>query len=231
MRMPRSLFVSSLRCACAAAAAPCFGRLNDTYAFEEVCYKPLKNGTGGLQLREYAAGGGAGATLVVYNATQPISVYQEALELTSFYVIEYFIGPGNALNKSLLASRTVPLALRPPSAANPSWLAFMAIAPSRLPPGAEPPKPTYGTQLLPLGGRGGKEAQLLAVKRASTSEVPQPADFDALCASLKAAVPSEFAGYEVDEASMYSPTHARFYGFEFYGDNYDYECWLGVKKV
>ena len=215
----------------ASAAAPCFGRLNDTYAFEEVCYKVLKNGTGGLQLREYAAGAGALATLVTYNASQSTSPYQEALMLTSFYVIEYFIGPGNALNKSLLPSRTIPLALRPPSAANPSWLAFMAIAPSQFPPGTVPPKPRYGTELAPLGGRGGKEAVLLATKRASTSESPQPSDFDALCASLKAAVPLQFAGYEVDDASVYSPTHARYYGFEFFGDVYTYECWIGVKKV
>jgi len=205
-------------------AAPCYGRLNDTYKFEEVCYKQLFNGTDGFSLREYASG----ATLVSYDASDAITVYQEALMETSFYVIEYFIGPGNALNKSLLSSRTVPLALRPPSAANPTWRGTMALAPSLWPAGKTPPKPAYGVELLPLGG---KRPVLLAVQRASTSQSPQPSDFDALCAGLRAAVASQLPAYAVDDASPFTPTHARYFGFEFFGQNYDYECWLGVKKA
>ena len=218
--------------AAAAPAAPCYGRLNQTYVFEEVCYVSLFNGTDGLELREYAAGAGAAATLVTYNASNAITIYQEALEETAFYVIEYFIGNSNALNKSLLSSRTVPLALRPPSKANPSWLGFMALAPSRWPQGKAPPKPTYGVELVPLSGRGGKAAAvLLAVQRASAREAPQPSDFDLLCSKLYAAVGAQLPQYAVDFASVYTPTHARYYGFEFIGDVYEYECWLGVKKA
>lgn len=213
------------------AVAPCSGRFNSTFAFEEVCFKVLQNGTDSLKLREYAVGVGAGATLVTYTASDSITVYQEALELASYSVIEYFIGNFNSKNVSLLSSRTVPLALRPPSPANPSWLAFMALAPSHGPPGKLPPKPVYGVELTPLGGKDGKEAVLLAVQRASTSQSPQPADFEALCAKAKAGVANQFPGYSVDETSPYSPTHTRYYGFEFIGDKYDYECWYGVKKV
>lgn len=215
--------------ASAAAAAPCFGRLNETFPFEEVCYETIVNGTDGLELREYAAGAGAAATLVTFNASSAITTYQEALELTSFYVIDYFIGPGNALNKSLLSSRTVPLSLRPPSAANPSWRAAMALAPSHWPAGKTPPKPGYGIELLPLGSGGGKQAVRLAVQRASSSQSPQPADFDALCARLRAAVAAQLPAYAVDDASPFSPTHARYFGFEYFGDLYEFECWMGVK--
>ena len=215
----------------AAAAAPCFGRLNDTVAFEEVCFEVLFNGSDGLQLREYAAGAGAAATIVSYNASNAITVYQEALMETSYYVIEYFIGNTNALNKSLLSSRTVPLTLRPPSAANPTWRATMALAPSRWPAGAAPPAPLYGVELAPLGGRGGKQALQLAVQRASSNGAPQPEDFDALCARLRAAVAAQLPTWAVNDASAFTPTHARYYGFEFYGDTYEFECWMGVKRV
>jgi len=217
--------------ASSAYSAPCFGRLNETYAFEEVCYDVLFNGTGGLELREYAAGAGSAATLVTYNASSAITTYQEALEMASFYVIEYFVGPGNALNTSLLSSRTVPLALRPPSALNPSWRASMALAPSLWPAGSRPPAPAYGVELAPLGGRGGRQAVRLASMRAETNESPQPADFDVLCAALRAAVAAQLPRYAVDEASPFTPTHARYFGFEFYGDKYEYECWVGVARA
>ena len=212
----------------AAAAAPCFGRLNETYVFGEVCYVSLFNGTGGLSLREYAVGAGAAATLVSFNASDSITTYQEALELTSYYVIEYFVGNGNAQNKSLLSSRTVPLALRPPSAAHPTWRATMALAPSHWPAGKAPPKPSYGIELQPVGG---KQAVLLAVQRAATAQSPQPADFDAVCASLRAAVKKQLPKYAVDDASPFSPTHARYFGFEYDGGLFEHECWLGVKAA
>lgn len=214
----------ALAVAGAAVAAPCFGRLNETVKFEEVCYVSLFNGTDGLQLREYA-GDSASATLVSFNASSSITSYEEALELTTFYVIEYFVGPGNAQNKSLLSSRTVPLSLRPPSAANPAWRATMALAPSHWPAGKAPPKPGYGIELQPLGG--GKQTVLLAVQRASSAQSPQPADFDALCARLRTAVGAQLPKYAIDDDSPFSPTHARYYGFEYYG-TFEYECWLGV---
>ena len=71
---------------------------------------------------------------------------------------------------------------------------------------------------------------LLAVQRASSDVSPQPADFDALCAKLKAGVKAQLPGYELDAASPLTPTHARYFGFEWLGP-FDFECWSGVKKV
>ena len=191
----------------------------------------LHNGTGGLSLREYpAAAARGGVTLVTYNASAAITIYQEALTEVSFYVIEYFVGPANARNESLLASRTVPLALRPPTPQHNEWLGFMALAPSEWPAGKTPPAATYGAQLLPLGMSGPKAGPvLLAVQRATSSGSPQPSDFDALCAKLAAGIKAQLPGYELDATSPFTPTHARYYSYMWLGP-YDYECWSGVVK-
>ena len=217
--------------AAAPAAAPCFGLLNSTFRFEEACYTVLHNGTGGLSLREYpAAAASGGVTLVAYNASAAITVYQEALEMTGFYVIEYFVGPVNARNESLLSSRTVPLALRPPTPEHDSWLGFMALAPSKWPAGRKPPAALDDAELLPLGMGGAAGPLLLAVQRATSDSPPQPSDFDALCAKLAAGIKKQLPGYEADPASPFSPTHARYFGFEWVGP-FDMECWMGVKNV
>ena len=70
-----------------APPAPCYGTLNSTFRYEEACYKVLHSGTGGLSLREYsAATARGGVTLVTYNASSSITIYQEALEETGYYV-------------------------------------------------------------------------------------------------------------------------------------------------
>ena len=219
--------------AAAPPAAPCYGRLNATFRFEEPCFEVLHNGTGGLSLREYPAAEAArgGVSLVAYNASASITTYQEALEMTGYYVIEYFVGPGNARNESLLASRTVPLALRPPTPEHNEWLGWMALAPSKWPAGKTPPAPTYGIELLPLGmGAAAADPLLVAVLRVSSSESPQPSDFDAACAKLEAGVAAQLPGYAVSKASPFTPTHARYFGYEFYEGPFDFECWVGVVK-
>ena len=223
-------FAAAATAAAAPAAPPCFGILNSTFAFEEACYTVLHSGTGGLSLREYpAAAASGGVTLVAYNASASITVYQEALEMTGYYVIEYFVGPVNARNESLLSSRTVPLLLRPPTPEHDSWLGFMALAPSKWPAGRKPPAALYDAELLPLG-MGGAGPLLLAVQRTTSNFSPQPSDFDALCAKLAAGIKKQLPGYEADPASPFSPTHARYFGFEWVGP-FDMECWMGVKKV
>jgi hypothetical protein len=203
-----------------AAAAPCYGRLNETIPFEEVCYTVLKNGTDGLSLRKYGASGAA--MLVEYQASSSITVYQEALTLTTFYVIEYFLGPGNVHNDSLLSARTVPLVLRPPTPAHNFWVAHMALTPSRYPP-ATPPAPYAPTTLRPLG-----ENTTLAVQRATLAQSPQPSDFDALCAKLSAGIKEQLPGWSVDTDSPYTPSHARYYSYYNYEGPWTIECWMGV---
>lgn len=219
--------------AAAAAAPPCYGHLNHTYRFEEVCFSLLHNGTGGLSLRSYPAAAASGVTLVAYDASSAITTYQEALMLTAFYVLEFFNSTGNAAGENLEASRTVPILLRPPTPAHDGWRGSMALAPSLWPAGGgkKPPAPKYGTALVPLGMGSPAGPLLVAVQRATSDAVPQPADFDALCAKLEAAVKAQLPGYKVDAASPYTPSHARYYGYLFFEGPFDYECWAGVTKA
>ena len=209
--------------AAAAAPARCLGHLNHTYLLESVCFETIFSGADGLTLREYS-GANASATLVSFNvsATQ---IYQEALEMSTFYVISYFAGEGNAANKSLVAARTVPLVLRPPTREHNEWVSHMALAPSRFPPGSHAPAPNWDISLRPLG------SVTLAVLHATLDQSPQPADFDALCSRVEAAVKKQLPAWAIDAASPYSPSHARFDSYEFYEGPFDIECWWGVKKV
>jgi hypothetical protein len=201
-----------------AAPKPCFDRLNGE-PFETVCYRLLANASGGLlTVREYA-GTDADAQLVTFAAPATVTVYQEALLMTGFYVIDYFT------NHSLLSSRTVPITLRPPTSAQKSeWVGQMALAPSQWPPAAQPPAPDAPTALAPRGN------VTLASLRETFQQSPQPSDFDGLCERLRAAVPSELPAWTVDEASPVSPTHARFFGEAFTGP-WECECWVGVVKA
>lgn len=207
-----------------ASAPRCQGLLNATFPFEEVCYDTIFNGTEGLSLRAYK-GANSEASLVTYNASATITVYQEALELTTFYVISYFTGEGNAKNESLTYARTVPLVLRPPTPSHNFWASHMAIAPSHFPPGSKPPKPAYGSELLPMGD------VTLAVLHATLNFSPEPSDFDALCAKTVAAVKAQLPAWKIDAASPYSPSHARFDSYEFFDGPFDIECWYAVSKV
>jgi hypothetical protein len=213
---------------------PCFGRLNSTFPFEEACFTLLHTGTDGLSLREYAAAAARGGVrLLAYNASASSVTYQNLLEIGSFNVIQYFTGPGNSRNEPLLTSRTVPLALRPPTRDNDSWLVWMALSPSKWPASKAPPVPLpkYGVALVPLGIDASAAGPLLiAVQRATSKSVaPQQADFDELCAKGYAAVATQLPGYAFDEASPLSPTHARYFS-QLSSGPFDYECWLAVTK-
>ena len=204
-------------CAAVAAPSPCYDAL-DGARFETPCFRTLVNTSrGALTVRDFA-GADAATRLVTYAAPSSITTYQEALMLTTFYLINYFT------NHSLLASRTVPVTLRPPSPAHDEWVAQMALAPSKWPPGSEPPAPLPPTALAPRG------RVTLAALRATAQQPPQPADFDALCAQLRAAVAAELLAWRVDEASPITPTHARYFGEEWDGP-WEIECWVGVVRA
>lgn len=206
------LFASTV--ASIAPAKPCFDTLNGQ-PFETVCHKILANASGGLLTVRAYAGASAKAFAVSSAAPPTVTVYQEALELTTFYVIDYLT------NKSLVDARTVPLTLRPPTPTHNEWLAQMALAPTRWPPGSTPPAPFAPIEVAPLGD------VTLAALRATLQFSPQPADFDHLCAQLRTAVPKELPAWKVDEASPISPTHARYDGRD-WGGPWLVECWVGV---
>ena len=204
-----------------AQAKPCFDTFNGQ-PFETVCYKTLASanvsGGGALTVRAYE-GADAEAHVVTSAAPGSVNPYQEALMLTSFYVIYYFT------NHSLAAARTVPLTLRPPTAgANNAWVAQMALAPSLWPPGSTPPPPLAPTEVTPRG------RATLAALRVTLQQPPQPSDFDALCARLRAGVQAELPAWSVDEASPITPTPARYSG-ELWDGPWEVECWVGVAKA
>lgn len=205
------------------SAARCLGRLNLTFPFEEVCYDTIYNSSSGLMLRSYA-GANAAASLVSFNVSST-EIYQEALVMSTFYVISYFAGEGNKKNESLKAARTVPLVLRPPTRSHNLWVSHMALAPSRFPPGSKAPAPGWDITLRPMGD------VTLAVLHATVNLSPQPADFDALCSKVEAEVKEQLPAWTIDPDSPYSPSHARFFSYEFYDGPFDIECWWGVKKV
>jgi hypothetical protein len=59
---------------------------------------------------------------------------------------------------------------------------------------------------------------------------PQPSDFDALCAQLRAGVKKELPAWKVNETSPVSFTHVRYFGVEWEGP-WQVECWAGVAKA
>jgi hypothetical protein len=205
---------SALAAASLAPTKPCFDTFN-AQPFETVCHKTLANASSGLLTVRAYSGASAEAFAVSSTAPATITVYQEALELTTFCVIDYFT------NKTLTDARTVPLTLRPPTPTHNEWAAQMALAPSRWPPGSKPPAPYAPSKIAPLGD------VTLAALRATLQGPPQPADFDKLCAQLRAAVRKELPAWKVDETSPISPTHARYYGLEWEGP-WVVECWVGV---
>jgi hypothetical protein len=214
MRTPLAFLLSI------AIAKPCYDTFNGA-PFETVCARVVANASasgGLLEVREFV---GASAEAYAVTVTVPASVttYQEALMMGAFYVIDYFTAHG------LAASRTVPFTLRPPTPAGGPWLARMALAPSAWPPGGPaPPAPNASNIMLAPLGRA-----TFATLRVVAQQPPQPSDFDALCASLRAALQKELPAWRVDEASPITPTHARFDG-ELWTGPWEIECQVGVAR-
>jgi hypothetical protein len=203
------LLVLSASVALAAAARPpCKAPFNNATLLETPCYAVVRSAPGpaggALELRRYA---GAEATVVQSNASAAITTYQEALEMTGFYILYYFTGPGNARNESLLASRTVPL------------------TPSQWPAHSHPPPVSASGGTLSLAPLGRGEV-LVASLHQQFTQTPQPSDYEALCASLASSL--GLLGAVLDPDSVYSPTHAYYAGRADIVDYYDAECWLGV---
>ncbi len=116
--------------ASAPSAAPCYGPFNHTFKLETPCFKVLA-AAGDLSVREFV--GGRLVTLVEKAIASSVTVYQEAVTIGTYDVLAYFLGALNSRNESLLASRTVPLVVRPPTPQHDDWLVRMALAPSLWP--------------------------------------------------------------------------------------------------
>jgi hypothetical protein len=229
----RALALLSLAAA-ALASEPCYDQLDGTRPFETVCYKLLANLSNGLSLREYA-NEDAAANLVVFSAASTLQPYSTALNTTTGIMLLYFTGPGNELQLPLVKELTVPLLLRPPSAAHDQWQTIMAIAPSSVPAGSAPvgvnsaldPGEQCTLQLL----AGGADSLTIAVQRAVLKTPPVQGDFTKLCAKLQLHLKTSLPGWHVDPQSQFTPSHAHYYGQAYKGPSFVIECWMGVVAV
>jgi hypothetical protein len=206
-----------------AAAAPCFGPFNHTYQRETPCFKVLA-AAGDLSVREFV--GGRLVTLVEKAVSSSVTIYQEAVTLGTYDVLASFVGALNSKNESLVASRTVPLVVRPPTPQHDDWLVHMALAPSLWPAARArvPPRPGYNVTLAPLG------SAPVAVQYRLFELSPQPEDLAALCRTLGANL-AALGGWAVDAASPVTYSYAFYSGYTFYDGPWDVECWAGVVPV
>jgi hypothetical protein len=214
-------------------AAPCEGEFNGQ-PLEAVCFTTLLNSskTKGLSVRAYAPAAAAATTLVSYNVSAlfPSSMFDDALTLASFGVIEYLLGGFNAPHENLLDARTVPFLLLPPGAPG-GWVGRMALAPSKFPARAKAPEPLSNVSLVALSAQ---PLTLAVLAESATGENPPTGvQLAALCARAVSAVAAgALPGYSVDAASPFAKgAYALYYGRDApSGGPYDAECWLGVAK-
>ena len=197
--------------------------LFNTFQRETPCFKVLA-AAGDLSVREFV--GGRLVTLVEKALPSSITVYQEAETIGTYDVLAYFMGYYNAKNESLLASRTVPLVVRPPTPQHDDWVVRMALAPSQWPAARArvPPKPGNNLTLAPLG------SGLVAVQYKLFELSPQPEDLAALCKALGANL-AALGGWAVDAASPATFSYAFYSGWKYYNGPWDVECWAGVVRA
>ena len=211
---------------CTAKAKTChFPYNNLTNTLASVCFEELGN-ENGYAVRQYSNRSDEGALVVRYNVSATVQTYQEALELGTFTVLDYFEG-GNAKNLSLADARTTPLLLRPrhPAAGIP-WFVEMAIAPGLVP---HPPAPLYGVEITPLCPQDAAQFQV-AARHERLNSSPQPSDFEACAAKLIESLKLSSL-WRYNASSPASPSFAYFTGqFDISGP-YDIECWVGVDSV
>lgn len=221
-----SLLVLSLLSFAAArgrAPAPCYASFDNKSLLETPCYDVLLSDGEGFEVRNYSSG--SDVTLVSYDISNSTGIDPKLADYYgAYYVICYFMGGCNTKNESLLTSRTVPLVLRPPSATRDNYIEHMALAPSSWPVSRKPPTPTNNVTLDVLGD------VLLASLHIQASVMPQPSDYDATCADLVEHVQKN-GNYAIDEASPFTFSHARYFGWVPEGELFDYECWAAVAPL
>ena len=196
-----------------------------TATLDSVCFTTLANGSD-FSIRKYSSAGDGGASIVGYNVSVDVTTYQEAFNLGTFAVLDYFMG-SNTKNISLAASRTTPLILRPshPKSKTP-WFVQMAIAPGTV---AHPPGPLYGVTISPLVPSNDTPLRV-AARHERLNSSPQPSDFDA-CVALLVESLRQSTSWRFDASSPASPSHAYFTGRDDYTGPFDIECWVGVQST
>ena len=196
-----------------------------TRATESPCFAKLGALGSGVTVRSYAAATDNGATLVSSNVSAALQPWDEALEVTSNHMFDYFEGNGNAGGVNLTRYVTAPLMFRPASATR-TWYVDMELQPSAWPAKSRPPQPARGfVALAPFG-----PLQVAALHRVVKTP-PAQADFEACDAALRAVVATSTA-WTVNALGPHTPTFAFYFsrddGLAPSSGPYNIECWVEV---
>jgi hypothetical protein len=214
------------RAAAAAAFTPCHLPYTPfTRAIESPCFSSEGALGSGVTVRSYDQAVDNGATLVSANESAALQPWDNALEITTNHMFDYFEGNGNAGMVNLTAYVTAPLMFRPATKTR-LWHADMVLAPSAWPKGSKVPQPARG--FVTLGPFGPLK---VAVLHRVIVTPPAQADFEACDAALRKVVAGSTT-WSVNAAGPHTPTFA----FYFPRDDglippkgpYNIECWVEV---
>ena len=215
--------------AATAAASPtsCFVAINDVtavLAFAEVIERPCfttlyaTDSPFAVSIRAYPRD----AAMLVESSISddPGRSFNENLQDTSYFLFQYFSGD-NAKKANLSSALTAPLILRPVSperSGDLSWVAAMALAPSRWPAGSTPPAPTLSNVAVrPFG------EVVIASVPVLLPAAPVEEDFRVaygLLESLVGFVPAGSGQWVLNNTSPLSPSFSYYFNEAYNGTGY-----------
>ena len=217
----------SLAAIAAASPSSCFMAIDDVTAsrafarvIERPCFITLfaTDAPFAVSIRAYPRD----AAMLVESSIQddPGRSFSENLQDTSYFLFQYFAGD-NAKKANLTSSLTAPLILRPVSperSGDLSWVAAMALAPSRWPAGSAPPAPTSSNVAVrPFG------EVVMASVPVLLPAAPVEEDFRAAYEQLESLVgfvPAGSGQWVLNNTSPLSPSFSFYFGQAYNGTAY-----------
>jgi hypothetical protein len=169
----------------------------------------------GVVVRSY---GVPASEVLVTDLTPGSFPYGEVLNISVSNIILY-LQRANSAGTDILASRTVPITVRPPGK-EAAWLVSMMVSTAHFPDPSKIPTPNnFEMSLEPVSER------LFAALAFNTSRLPTEADFKVACAELEKGVPKKYSvvsGGWSPTYAIYSPQAAKLF---------TNECWLQVQAA
>ena len=224
-----TLAVFSFALAAAAAAyKPCHMPYSAfTRAIESPCFASEGALGSGVTVRSYAPATDNVATLVSSNESAQLQPWDNALEIITNHLFDYFTGNGNAGGVNLTAFLTAPLMFRPATGSR-SWYSEMVLQPSAWPAKSHPPRPARGfVELVPFG------PLQVAVLHRAVKTPPVEADFETCDTALRTVV-SASPLWTVNTLGPHTPTFAFYFprddGLIPTSGPYNIECWVEVSR-
>jgi hypothetical protein len=212
-----ALVALSLGCTHAAPHPPCAAPHGIIPAVaESMCSSVVvpRNHTTGVAVRSY---GTPSSETLVTDFTPSNFPYGEVLNISVSNILLY-LAVANAARVNILANRTVPITIRPPTANPDGWLVSMMVSTAAFPNPALIPTPNnFEMHLEPMAQR------LFAALTFDTDALPSEEEFKAKCAELAQGVPEGYSSVEegwTPTYVLYSPRDAT---------RWTSECWVQVK--